>query len=369
MKARFAETLQKLLWGRAARNVYFWAANLYVAFGLNAGNDRHYHYGITKSPWYLPVMAASLALQCALVYTNNLVLVPRLLARRRRLAYAGLVFALAAVVSLLTVVLLKAARPHLNVEALQNPAFTTTVITPDRSLAAIAGEAPTFLFSNGIWLVLFTMAWYLADYSRQQRALRQAQAQRVAAELAFLKSQINPHFLFNTLNNIYGLALRKSDSTPDVILRLSGMLRYLLYDSDVPDLSFDDEKAAIEAYVAIEALRLPDEAALSLDLYADRDYRIPPLLWMPMLENAFKHGTRLVHAPVSVAFGFRIENGVATIRTTNTFERATAPAGAPSGIGLTNLRKRLGILYPGRYELRHREEGAVAVYELIIRLA
>jgi len=360
--------LKKILGGRVARNLYFWTCCLLFSLNMNASNERIYHYGITSSPWYIPVIAGSLFLQCILVYTNNVVLLPKLLARQRRVAYAILMLSLALSISIFTVVLFKAARPHLNVQELQHPGLTSTVISPVWSLQAIAAEFPIFLFTNLMWILVFTMTWYMNDYSRQRRALRMAEEQRVRAELAFLKNQINPHFLFNTLNNIYGLALQKADSTPDVILRLSAMLRYLLYDSEQPDISFEKEKAAIEAYVEIEALRLPEEATIMLDLYADGEYHIPSLLWMPMLENAFKHGTRLIHEPVSVNFSFRIEKNVATMRTINNFEPVTVTRATANGIGLTNLRKRLDLLFPGRYHFEQNKTGTVAIFDLKIYL-
>ena len=368
MDSSLAEKIKQVLTGRAARNIYFWGCCLYFACDTNANNELVYHYGITRSVWYLPVMLGSLFLQCTLVYTNNLVLVPKLLAKGRKAAYVGLTVLLATLISILTVVLFKTARPYLNVEELQHPGFTTTIISLVWSLHAIASELQTFLFSDLMWCLVFTMAWYMNDYTRQKQSLRLAEEQRTQAELAFLKNQINPHFLFNTLNNIYGLALRKADSTPELILRLSDMLRYLLYESDLPNISFQKEQSAIEAYVGIEALRLPDEATIAMDVYADKDYQLPSLLWMPMLENAFKHGTRLIHLPVSVNFSFRIEQNVLVIKTVNNFEPAPPKAMPDQGIGLTNMKKRLDLLFPGRYTFQQQEAGTAVSYTLTIYL-
>ena len=342
--ARFA----RLLKSRAARNVYFWAIALYLAFALNTGNERLYHYGIIRSPWYGPVMSGVFVLQCVLVYGNNLWLIPAFLVKGRRLLYAVLALLLAGLVSMATVAVLKGAAPYLDIAHMQNPAYTMTDISPHWTAGAFLAEFQTFLLSNALWLFAFTMAWYLHDYARQQKALQQSEALRIKAELAFLKNQVNPHFLFNTLNNIYGLALKKEDSAPQAILKLSSLLRYLLYESDTASIPFRQERAAMEAYVEIELLRLPEDATLRLDIFADRDYSIPALLWMAQLENAFKHGTRLIGIPVSVDFRFRIEADVLRIMTVNNCMPGEAGDG---GIGLANLRKRLDILYPGRYSL------------------
>ncbi len=356
------------LTGRVARNVYFWAALLYVAFGLNKGNERLYRYGITASDWYVPVMGCMLVLQGALLYGNNGVLAPRFLARRRWGIYAVGALVLATAVSVLTVALFKAAKPHLNVEELQHVGFTATPISLTWGETTFTEEIPTFLFSNLLWLLQFTLAWYTADYVRQQRLLRQSEAARTRAELAFLKSQLNPHFLFNTLNNIYGLALQKSEEAPEAILKLSALLRYLLYESSETSVSFQKEQAAIEAYVEIEALRLPEHAAVSLDVGADGHYALPPLLWMPLLENAFKHGTPFTDGLITIDFRFKIEKGILTVRSQNRFN--AAPAGAPAaGIGLSNLRRRLDLLFPNRYSLQCSEEKSTITYLLIIPLS
>ncbi len=365
----YYQRITKALAGRVARNVYFWCGVLYLTFGLNSGNERVFHYGIIHSPWYLPVMAGCLLLQLALVYTNNGLLVPRLLAKRRKLAYAAAATLLTCFIALLTTLLLKAATVHINTAELQQPGLTNTILSPgDWRLKTIFYESQTFMFSDALWLFAFTMAWYMSDYARQQKALRLSEEQRTVAELAFLKSQINPHFLFNTLNNIYGLSLNKSEAAPEAILKLSAMLRYLLYESSVSAITFAQERAAIEAYAEIETLRLPDDADVRLELAADADYRVPPLLWLPLLENAFKHGTRLIDQPVSVHFRFAIQRGVLEISTQNHYSAEEAPP-TPTGIGLANLRKRLDILFQGLYTLQASGDGKLFTTHLTIQLA
>jgi len=362
------EALRKLLFSRLGRNLFFWAADLYMAFSLNAGNEPIHHYRIICSSWYLPVMGLCLILQCSLVYTNNLFLIPTLLVKRRRLLYLVYALLLSSLVAVLYVILFKAAQPHLNVTMLQHPGFTTTGISPNWSLRDILFESETFLFSNVLWLFAFSMAWFMSNYAVQKRALDQSEKLRIQAELAFLKNQINPHFLFNTLNNIYGLTLRKDDLAPEAVLKLASMLRYLLYESDIPEIPFQQERIAIESYVEIEALRLPDDANIHLDIFADKDYKIPPLLWMAQLENCFKHGTRLIGIPLSVFFSYRIEMGILHIKTKNTcrLDSAETPT---EGIGLANLRKRLQILYPNRYTLLYSKEANEFISELTIQLA
>ncbi len=358
--------LRRMFFGRVARNLWFWLILLYIADAYNSGNDAAFHYGLKSSGKYLQVMAAMLVLQCALMYTNNLVLVPRLLARQRVLLYVPAVLLLCFLTGLGTAAVMKLAVPYIRVEHLHHVGFAMIPVSREWNFASLLGEAGEFAFSDIFWAGAFTLAWYANDYVRQQRALRESEALRLKTELAFLRNQLNPHFLFNTLNNIYGLVYLKSDAAPELVLKLSALLRYLLYETDIEAIAFSRERAAIEAYVEIESLRLPDNAQLHLDLMADQDYLIPPLLWMPVLENSFKHGARLIHKPVSLDFCFRIEKGRILIRASNHFEIPAAPAAEGRGLGLNILRKRLNILYAGRYTIEQQQSDNV--YSILIEI-
>jgi hypothetical protein len=354
--------LRKIFFGRIARNIWFWLFILYTAHGYNVGNDAHDHYGLVASRPYIPVMAAMLLLQCTLMYVNNLILVPKLLARRRALLFVPAALGLCLAIGFLTSVTMKLAAPFMQVGHLHHASLTQTIVSKTWGLESLFGETKSFAFSDVFWLVAFTLAWYANDYMRQQRALRESEAQRIRTELAFLRNQLNPHFLFNTLNNIYGLVYLKSDAAPELVLKLSSLLRYLLYETDVETIAFAKERAAIEAYAEIESLRLPDSAQLRIDIAADAEYDIPPLLWLPILENNFKHGSRLIHESVSLDFSFRIERDRLQIRSSNRYEQGQEqPAGA-HGLGLDNLRKRLRILYPGNHQIgQQRKDGVFSI--------
>lgn len=183
------------------------------------------------------------------------------------------------------------------------------------------------------------------------------------AELQLLKSQIHPHFLFNTLNNLYALSLEKSDLVPDVILKISQQLDYMLYRGDSKQVSVREELNHIKNYLDIEALRYDaDRLSVSLETEGALDNRfIAPLLLIPLVENSFKHGIRPSSAPgwinirLTVAGGqlvFKIANSV------NPSADAAGPASAPDtpGIGLANLRRRLALLYPDAHSLNIQKE-------------
>lgn len=167
-------------------------------------------------------------------------------------------------------------------------------------------------------------------------------------ELNYLKMQIHPHFLFNTLNTMYGFALKKADETPEMILKLSNLLDYLLYQVDKPFVSLTDELNHIEDYISLEKMRFNDTLNVNFrkDLHLE-SIKIAPMLLIPFVENSFKHGT--------------IKNGVLTIDIkikTSTNEilfviknNSSNDLNYKEGIGLENIKKRLELLYPNQYHL------------------
>ena len=214
------------------------------------------------------------------------------------------------------------------------------------------------------WLVLFlggsssTVFVIVKEWIQSQRIRKDLEYKSLQAELSFLRSQIQPHFLFNTLNSIYALSLKKSDTAPEMILRLSEMLRYMLYDCGESKVALSSELRYLHNYLALEALRHGQAVAISLDTDLDReDYTIAPLLLIPFLENAFKHGLHHRLEDAFVEAELYVEQGQLEFIVRN----AAAPASAKAlpkvgkvnqgGIGLKNVRRRLELLYPQAHEL------------------
>lgn len=197
------------------------------------------------------------------------------------------------------------------------------------------------------------------DYIRGQRNRREMERQQLLTELAMLKTQINPHFLFNTLNNIYSLTSRKSDKAPEAVLRLAEIMRYLLYESSTDTVPLSREVAHLRSFLDLQRLRLSAAAqdAIQFDVSGtppECAHPIAPLLLLPLVENAFKHGD-LTARPVAVHISLVLaSDGLLRFSVLN----HVAPADAerelprqPGGVGLVNLRRRLELLYPGRYAL------------------
>tara|TARA_R110001592_G_scaffold101098_1_gene286280 strand:+ start:2612 stop:3655 length:1044 start_codon:yes stop_codon:yes gene_type:complete len=182
-------------------------------------------------------------------------------------------------------------------------------------------------------------------------------------ELNFLKSQIQPHFLFNALNTIYGMALTKSEKTPDTILKLSGLLDYILYSVNKEKVNLKNELEHIKQYISLEQIRFEDslEAIVEFEEIDDA-ITLPPMLFLPFVENAFKHGARnenrlTVKLKLEVtdkAIFFVVENS------------ATEPNENTAGIGLRNIKSRLNLMYENRHALKNEYKDGIYKVELRI---
>ncbi len=220
------------------------------------------------------------------------------------------------------------------------------------------------LINNQLWYFLglvyiagfSTIYSIISEWKVQEKQRAELQSQTVASELRFLKTQINPHFLFNTLNSLYALSMKKSDDAPEVVLRLSEMMRYMLYECNEPSVPLTKEVAYIENYLSLEKLRLPDSADLRFAVSGDiSNVTIAPLLFIPFIENSFKHGLSnqigegFVHIELicnEKELRFCVSNSIAQSE-----KQVASSEKRSGGIGLNNVKRRLDILYPGRNKL------------------
>ncbi len=203
--------------------------------------------------------------------------------------------------------------------------------------------------------------WY-----KDQKMTAELRREQLQTELKFLKSQINPHFLFNSLNNLYALTLSKSDAAPEVVLRLSNILRYILYESGEGSVSVSKEMQHVNDYVSVERLRLGDSVRIDVDIdkYLNDEY-IEPMLFLTLVENAFKHSENVIpekrfikiHAKsLDNGFRFLIENSYNPSK--NHQEHG--------GIGMVNIKKRLNLIYPNNHDLKASTSDGVYRVDLII---
>jgi hypothetical protein len=212
-----------------------------------------------------------------------------------------------------------------------------------------------------IFLFLMIMALSFAIYVRQrlryteQRALK-AEADKANAELSFLKAQINPHFLFNTLNNVYSLAVTKNENTAESIMKLSNIMRYVTDDISEDYVDLDSELECIRDYIDLQKLRLNASTKINVEVSGDTTNRkIAPLILMTFVENVFKYGISN-HAASEIIIRVTVEvNSIRYFSSNSIFN--TAGKTERTGIGIANTRQRLEHLYPGKHNLVISEEG------------
>lgn len=272
-----------------------------------------------------------------IVYFNLFYLIPNYLTQKKFLTYCALLILSAVIITPLKVILLYfkwSNLPQLQAELInhQNWQFLITFF--------IAGSS--------------TILKIITDWARHLREKQELQTQTMQSELRFLKSQINPHFLFNTLNNLYALTLKKSDKAPEIVIKLSEMMRYMLYECNEKRVPLSKEVNYIKNYLDLERLRQGKNVEINFHTQGMvSDQKIAPLMFIPFLENSFKHGLNNHISKGFVNIIMDIED-----KKIHFFIENSKPDSPPAqdhrrsgGIGLVNIHRRLNLLYPNHYDL------------------
>ena len=222
---------------------------------------------------------------------------------------------------------------------------------------AFRGNRFTDIFVNNLTFVLVcflfvTACKYFKDGYITQQLEAEKKAQHLLAEVNNLKSQIAPHFLFNTLNNLYGLAVEKSDKLPALMLQLSDLLRHSLYETQKPLVAISDEIELMKGYSQLERVRLEDDLQLEFTNTVEDNapYQVAPLLLIVFVENAFKHAKFVQSPPVRIEIKTALEEDWFSLTIRNNYNRQRVQSA--NGIGLRNVKRRLEVLYPnGKHQL------------------
>lgn len=226
----------------------------------------------------------------------------------------------------------------------------------------LAGILPIIAILSG-----FKFAW---DALAKQKELDELQALVKESELQFLKSQINPHFLFNNLNNLYAYALEKSPKTPEIILELSSVLRYMLYECREKYVPLNQEIEQLKNFIQLSKLQMEERGDISVDIsIKNQTYVIAPLILTVFVENAFKHSLSSQSDNIQIRISASLtDEGVLHFSCRNTFSQASNTESLASGIGLENVSKRLAMLYPDAHELKTKQEANQYIVELTLQL-
>lgn len=215
----------------------------------------------------------------------------------------------------------------------------------------------------------FGIIRHIYNYTKLKQSQQQLRIEKQVAELNYLKSQTNPHFLFNTLNNIYSLSRDKSDLAPESILRLSKILRFMLYETGGDYISIEQELRIISDYIDLEKLRYDDSLRINFNRdIEDMKQALPPLLLIPLVENAFKHGVSETRGRPFVDIHLSVNKRQLAFVVKNSSEALSSETGIKENIGLSNLRRQLELLYKD-YNLAVQQGDSIFTATLKINLA
>ena len=223
---------------------------------------------------------------------------------------------------------------------------------------------PTILF-----LIVSTIYRLVVDKVKAERLKAEQKEQQLASELKFLRSQVSPHFLFNVLNNLVSMARHKSDQLEPSLIKLSELMRYMLYESDEKRVDISKEIEYLNSYIDLQKLRFEDDIRIIADIEWEdhQGQTIEPMLLIPFVENAFKHGTALVSDPF-IKIRLRLTGNQLDFSVVNKFGGAQQSKDSNSGIGLSNVRARLNLLYRKAFQLTIEENGDIFNVRLLLEL-
>ncbi len=330
--------ITRILQNRKLQHILFWSFFVVIeiiqTLERNEGMERLWQFSLEIIRYSGIVFA---------VYVNLRLLIPKLLEHNKYVAYFGCII----------LTLGAAAGIHYLVHLVFN---TEVRLPPGHSF-----KVSTFLLFSSLHTLMmmvmtsllhFVKAWVkLKDMALDMKELEK---DKLEAELKALKAQVNPHFLFNSLNNIYSLALDKSDKSPGLILKLSDLMSYIIYDCVDEKVRIGQEMDFLKNYVDLEKVRVGERIDVQLKIDVREDYtELAPLLFIPFIENAFKYvsGTEEMKPFIHITVHDRDDEWISFEVENNTQEALMVIKDKYSGIGIDNVRKRLELIYPGNHEL------------------
>ena len=220
-----------------------------------------------------------------------------------------------------------------------------------------------FLFT----VTISTTYKVISDKGRADAISSEKQKENLKTELSFLRSQVSPHFLFNVLNNIVAMVRLKSEELEPTVMKLSSLLQYMLYENDEEKVLLKNEIEYLENYIDLQKQRFSSNLKAVSDFDVDDEFQsIEPMLLIPFVENAFKHGNALMEAP-EILVNLRLEKGLLDFSVRNRFREGDKSKDKSSGIGLTNVIRRLELLYPGKHSLVIKSEDGWFTIQLSIK--
>lgn len=317
-----------LFYNRLRRNIIFW---LLFSLFIFSGSTNWLHYVI--------ILFAMLFSFGVPGYIHNLWIVPQFLIKRK--------YALYIILFLLLI-------PFTMTLSYYTCNFVNDQFKGISYMFMRKAAFGSHLFPSIMMLTILAMGKFSADAVNNHIKLEKLQTQRLESELESLKSQVNPHFLFNALNTIYGMARRTDNETAGAVLQLSDILRYVLYECDVQEMGLEKEVNFLVQYIEFARLRMHDRERISLDINTEvSGYSVAPLILIPFVENAIKHGLgkHSQHSWIDIKLDIKEDNLFFECANSNYNKDRKMAANPHSGIGLKNVKRRLELLYPGTHSL------------------
>jgi two-component system LytT family sensor kinase len=299
---------------------------------------------------YLLLVSGRIILIMALVYNNLIILLPVLYNERR--GYYWICF----FISLFMFCVLSIG--FNNLFGLSELTQSGRITLVNLSISFFVGIRLLFLSS----ILKLSVDWY-----DQQTKIHQLEFAGLQSEVSLLKSQLNPHFLFNTLNNLQSLIIKKSSKAVQLVENLSDIMDYMLYDSQLSFLPLVNEIKYLKNYLDLERLRKPDSAKITIEITGDiESYTIAPLLMLPLVENAIKHGLNKVERDGFIDVKIEVISGILFLIVRNNTPENIDISKDGGGIGLSNMLRRLELLYSGKYffETQYKDHNHIALLKL-----
>jgi len=333
---RYSNYVKHLFENRPLIHLNFWLIYLCFYAVIGGSWDDNYSRSFFIESVELPV-------KIALVYLNLYFLMPQYLFTKKHVSYFAILIASIIAAGLAQrVVVYYIIYPIYSTEAIAVAYFDWLKITK-----GIVNINSVLVFTATIKVL---KKWY-----QNQQNTKALEREKLAAELKFLKAQIHPHFLFNTLNNLYALTLKKSDKAPEMVLKLSELLNYMLYDANTPKTPISKEIQYIKNYIDLEKTRFGARFKLDFAIAGDiNQHAIAPMLLLPFVENSFKHGVSAEIEGAWINIDLTVKNNFLTLKVENSISddlRAKSNSEYAEGIGLKNVRRRLELLYPQAFAL------------------
>ncbi|WP_286756899.1 histidine kinase [Roseivirga sp. UBA838] len=311
-----------------------WLIGLFIltwpAFGLTMG-----HFSAEDGGLFWSSLVGTI-INVVIFYGNALYLMPRQLAKRKRKQYV-----LSLVIAFVLLTLLEITFDYLLLQTLGRP------------VAWYNGELIGMVLVFNFFFLFLSLGYgFFLIWLRDTQYQKELEREKLASELNFLRSQINPHFLFNTLNNLFAMSRKNGDyTTAEQLARLAGIMRYMLYETNADRVSLRKEMEYLQNYIELQQLRFQESDPITINCTwpeDDESLRIAPFLLIPFVENAFQYGISL-SKPSAIALNCKVENGHLLFTLQNTIHKVNSKE--VGGIGLQNATQRLKLIYPEKHQL------------------